>query len=112
MAKTYQEVPPYQYGDLPHIVVTGNPVDGFEFFGPFIGAVTAVEAADDAKTSDSGAWHVAPLQSMVRAAPVEKAEQMREVLEWWRAETSGRMVFSSALIEEMSAKVNAVLGDG
>lgn len=21
--------------DLPHIIITGNPVDGFEFIGPF-----------------------------------------------------------------------------
>lgn len=44
---------------LPHIIVQGNPLDGFTFTGPFAGPVTAVEYADDANLK--GEWWIAPL---------------------------------------------------
>ncbi len=100
-------------GALPHIVITGNPVDGFEFFGPFIGGFTAVEAADEARTSDSGSWHVAPLRPMQGHVSVEHAVKMREVLEWWQAQMADDTCDDMGkLVEAMSAKVNAVIGGG
>jgi hypothetical protein len=44
-----------------HIVITGNPVDGLFFYGPF---ATADEASDWAETNHDGQdWWIAPLAS-------------------------------------------------
>ena len=46
----------------PAIVVTGNPVDGFTFYGPFPSGQEAVEWADNAGRGDCDTdWWVAPL---------------------------------------------------
>lgn len=43
-----------------HIIVTGNPVDGFEFYGPFNNGVEAAEAGNtDPHLADG--WWTAPL---------------------------------------------------
>lgn len=44
---------------LPHVIVQGNPMDGFTFTGPFLGPLSAVEHADNEKLD--GEWWVAPL---------------------------------------------------
>lgn len=44
---------------VPYIIVQGNPVDGFVFYGPFPGAVSAVEAADEKNVPEP--WCVAEL---------------------------------------------------
>ncbi len=41
------------------IVITGNPVDGFTYHGPFVSAEDANAYAEDLPTD----WWVAPLQS-------------------------------------------------
>lgn len=111
MANLYEPTTPSPDALLPHIVVTGNPVDGYEFFGPFIGAVTAVECADEIRGTDGGEWQVAPLHPMQGHTPVEKAEQMREVLEWWQAQMADDACDDMGkLLEMMTAKVTAVLG--
>lgn len=44
---------------MTHILITGNPVDGFDYTGPFD---TASDAADYANTHDiMPDWWVAPL---------------------------------------------------
>ena len=45
-----------------HIVVTGNPVDGFAFYGPFKTAEHANEEADEAFRHEE--WWIAPLQAL------------------------------------------------
>lgn len=52
--------PAIEPGTKMAIIVTGNPVDGFEFYGPFSTPHEAVEFANnDAHLDDS--WHVADL---------------------------------------------------
>ena len=45
-----------------HIVVTGNPVDGFNYIGPFKTADDAIEWAD-AKSDLEGDWWIAALEA-------------------------------------------------
>lgn len=49
--------------DLPHIIVMGNPVDGFEFIGPFPNAATAAEYGNTDPYTDEGDWWIAPLHA-------------------------------------------------
>lgn len=42
-----------------HILITGNPVDGFEYFGPF---KTGDDAIAYAETARFDGWWIAPLQ--------------------------------------------------
>lgn len=113
MANTYEVREPKDPALQPHILITGNPVDGYEFFGPFIGPVTAVEAADEIRGTDSGEWNIAALQTMQGHVSVEQAVQMREVLEWWQAQMADDTCDDMGkLVEAMSAKVNAVIGGG
>lgn len=39
-----------------HIIVSGNPADGFDFFGPFTDASEANEWADGAPVLQGEAW--------------------------------------------------------
>ena len=41
------------------IVVTGNPVDGFVFYGPWDNSDAAVDGAEDMRLA--GDWWIAPL---------------------------------------------------
>lgn len=45
---------------MKHILVTGNPVDGFEFYGPFNNGVDAVEYANQCAGIE-GEWWTADL---------------------------------------------------
>lgn len=47
-----------------HIVITGNPLDGLEFYGPFKTADDAVAFGErlDPRLGD-GSWWIAPLQA-------------------------------------------------
>ena len=46
-----------------HVIISGNPVDGFEIYGPF---ATAEEAANFGNTDAhiDGDWWIAPLHSI------------------------------------------------
>ena len=44
-----------------HIIVTGNPVDGFSFYGLYATRDEAIEAAEKAKLEDN--WWIAKLDS-------------------------------------------------
>jgi hypothetical protein len=44
-----------------YIIVTGNPVDGFRFFGTANNATDANDAADRARATDTVDWWIAPL---------------------------------------------------
>jgi len=48
-----------------HILIYGNPVDGFGYIGPF---ATADEAIDAAETDEriEGDWWIAPLEAKNR----------------------------------------------
>lgn len=46
--------------DLPHIIMVGNPVDGYTFIGPFPDAITACEYPDLVGGMDD-VWHVTEL---------------------------------------------------
>lgn len=48
--------------DLPHIIVIGNPVEGFKFIGPFVTAAEAVDYADTNQRIEAD-WWIAPLQT-------------------------------------------------
>ena len=45
----------------PHIIVTGNPVDGLNFIGPFPNSASAIERADHDGRLDAD-WWIAPLE--------------------------------------------------
>lgn len=42
--------------DYPHIICTGNPVDGFTYYGPFPSREAATEAAE--RTTWEGEWWI------------------------------------------------------
>jgi len=44
--------------EKPHIIVTGNPIDGLHFIGPFESAAEATDAA----ATFVGDWWIAPLE--------------------------------------------------
>lgn len=44
----------------PHIVITGNPVQGFFFYGPFQSETEAVDWAE--REQSDFEWWIAPLQ--------------------------------------------------
>lgn len=44
-----------------HIVITGNPVDGFSIYGPYATKDEAIAAADNANLETE--WWIAPLES-------------------------------------------------
>ena len=50
-----------KYDDLMgmHILITGDPVDGFEYFGPFKTGEEAIAAGEDHLDGD---WWIAPLR--------------------------------------------------
>lgn len=43
-----------------HVLITGNPVDGFKVYGPFKTGIDAAEAGDDVPDSD---WWTMPLHA-------------------------------------------------
>lgn len=45
------------------ILITGNPVDGFTYIGPYATAEEASEEGDNGPLGGEGDWWVAPLQS-------------------------------------------------
>ena len=45
----------------PHVIVTGNPVDGLNFIGPFPNSASAIESADNDGRLDAD-WWIAPLE--------------------------------------------------
>jgi hypothetical protein len=50
-----------------HVIITGNPVDGFEIYGPF---ATADEAAEfTMKNPIDADWWIAPLHSIEELQP-------------------------------------------
>jgi hypothetical protein len=48
--------------DETYIVVTGNPVDGFEFIGPFESNTAAIEHGEN-NCNGVGDWYIAPIQT-------------------------------------------------
>lgn len=44
---------------IPHIIVTGNPVEGFEFIGPFDSDVDAARYGNE--DPDMEEWWISPL---------------------------------------------------
>lgn len=49
---------------LPHIIVTGNPGEGFEFYGPFPNFITAANHAENDGDLRDHDWWIAPLHSV------------------------------------------------
>jgi hypothetical protein len=45
----------------PHVIGTGNPVDGLNFIGPFPNSASAIEGADHDGRLDAD-WWIAPLE--------------------------------------------------
>ena len=45
--------------DIPHIVITGNPVDGFIFYGPF---KSSEDAIDYGENDVFGEWWIAEIE--------------------------------------------------
>ena len=58
-----------------YIVVSGNPVNGFSYFGPFIDAGAALAWAKDAIAE---AWWVTKLEGPVRFVPDHGLTNMRD----------------------------------
>lgn len=52
-------MPEAQISDRPTLVITGNPVDGFFYYGPFDNAGAAIEWAE--RNQDGQDWWIAPL---------------------------------------------------
>lgn len=48
--------------NTPHIIVTGNPIDGFSFIGPFPHVQAAAEHGNSDGDLDAE-WWVAPLEA-------------------------------------------------
>lgn len=57
-----------------HLIVTGNPVDGFIYHGIFANVEAAVSFAE--KEIDSGDWWVAPM--VLHTVPEEMISSKRE----------------------------------
>jgi hypothetical protein len=58
----------------PHIVVTGDPINGFEFIGPFASSVEAAAYGNnDGNLPDYGEWWIAPLEQPDEAATKVRA---------------------------------------
>lgn len=49
---------------LPHIILTGNPVEGFELYGPFDNFIAAVNHMDTDGNMPDDDWWLAPLHSV------------------------------------------------
>jgi len=47
-----------------YIIITGNPVDGFEFYGPYISHEHAVMAADGLRGNDGADWWIDSLEEL------------------------------------------------
>lgn len=45
---------------IPHIIITGNPVEGFTYIGPFESAVDAAEHGNTDPELEE--WWIAPLE--------------------------------------------------
>lgn len=55
------------------IVVSGNPVDGLYFFGPFNNSEEAIEWAEQSR---EGEWWIAPLAATEHVTRVRKMPNM------------------------------------
>lgn len=47
--------------ELPHVIVCGNPQDGFEIYGPFPNATAACEHGNTDGDIGDGDWWVMPI---------------------------------------------------
>jgi hypothetical protein len=52
----------YAMESLPHLIIRGNPVDGFEYSGPFENAAAAALYGNTDPHND-GDWWIAPLHA-------------------------------------------------
>lgn len=49
-----------------HIIITGNPVNGFRYIGPFKTADHAIDAAERFLSGVEADWWIAPLEGEPR----------------------------------------------